>query len=283
MLQNIPFMIFLHYLCAVMKHFAFILIIAFAMASCSGDGARREAAANLLAQARTMVDNRSYDSAIAVIDTINIKYRDCLEQRRDATLLRLEALSALTRDSIASAELALRAVTESVDSLAPLFRFVDVPGTAGYYVDKNIYSGEEMASSGIQVRVDDQGYCFVVAVVAGRKIGLSRIVCGDVSTPVLQCVDVENSEVMSVTQEPATPLLDALSAISGSATVELAGSKGKVNIKLGEKQLRAIASTWRYSKALQQKRALSIRLEKLERQLAKLSDQLAQQTPLPDE
>ena len=261
-----------------LKIFA-IFAAVMALSACSGNGARREAAAALVENARELVAAHQYDSALVVLDTLNVKYRDCLDQRQDGTRVRLEALAALTRDSIAAAELQLRAVNLEVDSLAPQFKKIDVAGTDGYYVDKNVYTGNEMASTGIQVRVDDKGYCFLVANVAGRRIGLERIALGNISTPAAKCIDVEGSEIMSVTQEQAADLLNALSQTSGKAALTLVGSKGKADVSLNSKQLQSIAETWRYARGLQQRRALSIRLEKLERQLAKLSDQQASLIP----
>lgn len=259
------------------------LFVAAMVVACSGNNSRREAAAGLVAQARSLSDSHQYDSALVVLDTLNVKYRDCLEERREGTMVRLAALSALTRDSIAAGEIWLRAVTSEVDSLAPLFRKVEVEGTEGFFVDKNVYTGSEMNVNGIQARVDDQGYCFVIAGVADRKIGLQSISYADVSTPKAKSIEIEGSEIMSLTQEVAAPLLNALSSAGGSAKVILEGSKGKVAVTLNSKQIEAIKGTWRYAKALQLQRLINIRLEKFERQLARLSDQIASQTPVPDE
>ena len=269
-----------------MRKYLALSIIAAAtlcVGSCGGDNSRKEAARNLVEQARSLTVSHQYDSALTVLDTLNIKYRDCLEQRKEGTLVRLEALSALTRDSIAAAELQLRGVSAVVDSLAPLFKKVDLEGTDGYYVDKDIFTGNEMNTTGIEARVDDKGYCFVIANVSGKRIGLNSIVFGDTSTPPTPSIEVEGSEIMSVTQEAAAPLLDALSNTTGKAVITLSGPKGKATATLSAKQIKAIADTWEYARAVQNSRLLNIRLEKLERQLAKLSDQLASQTPVEEE
>lgn len=262
------------------------VIIAFAtlaLASCSGDSSRRQAAQSLVEQAQSLSETHHYQEALTVLDTLDVKYRDCIDQRREGTRVRLSALSSLTRDSLASAELQLRGLQVEIDSLDPMFKKVDIEGTEGFWVDKNVYTGSEMNSTGIQVRVDEQGYCFVVANVAGRRIGLRSISYGGVATPDGQSIEIEGSEIMSVTQEPAAELLSALSEAKGKAVVTLLGSKGKAEVTLNAKQLAAIAATWQYARALQEHRAVSIKLEKLERQLAKLSDQLASQIPVPDE
>lgn len=270
-----------------MKPLITLILAAFAIVAiiggCTNDKARREAANDLVDQARRLSEDHQYDSALVVLDTLDVKYRDCLDERREGTRLRLATLASMTRDSIAADELKLRSVMAEIDSLSPDFKKIKIAGTEGYYVDRQVYSGSEMNSTGIQVRVDDQGYCFVVANVAGRQIGLNRIVYGDTATSPVESVKVEGSEIMSVTQESAAPLLEALSKADGKATVTLSGTKGKTDISLSAGQLKSIRSTWNYARALQQKRELSIRLEKLERQLAKLSDQLALQTPVEEE
>ena len=267
------------------KSFRIILstLLMVCIMGCGADNSRREAAAALVEQARSLTEAHQYDSALVVLDTLNIKYRDCLDERREGTLVRLSALSSLTRDSLAAAELQLRSVTTEIDSLAPHFRKVEVEGTEGYYVNMGIYSGSEMNNTGIQARIDDQGYCFIVANVEGRRIGLNSIGFGDISTPAINSIEVEGSEIMSITQEAAADLLNALSQGKGVAKIVLNGVKGKVDVTISPKQREAIVATWHYAIALQQQRALNIRLEKLERQLARLSDQLASQIPLPEE
>lgn len=253
------------------------------LGACSGDKARHEAAMALVEKAQQLSDGHRYDSALVVLDTLNIKYRDCIDERKKGTMVRLEALSALTRDSIAVAELQLRAISEEVDRLAPEFKKVEIEGTDGYFVDKNTYTGNEMTRNGIQVRIDDQGYCFIIANVAGKRIGLNSISYNNISTPPVNSIEVEGSEIMSVTQEPAVELLNALSDADGKAAVNLVGSKGTVKVELSAKEVQSIGMTWRYALAVQQSRALNIRLEKLERQLARLSDQIAAQTPVDSE
>ena len=87
----------------------FLISIIF-LGSCSGNSERKEQAAQLVAKAQNLVDAHRYDSALVVLDTLNIKYRDCLDERREGTLVRLQALSSLTRDSLAAAEINLRGV-----------------------------------------------------------------------------------------------------------------------------------------------------------------------------
>lgn len=253
------------------------------LASCSGDNARREAAQSLLEQARTLVANHHYDSAIVVLDTLDKSYRDCLEQRREGTTVRLTALADLSRDSLASCEVQLQQSQTELARLQPGFKKIDVAGTEGYYVDNATYTGSEMNTTGIQARVDDEGYLFIVANVSGRKIGLCRIEYGGVASGDGESVAIEGSEIMSLSQEKTAELVDALASATAPATVALVGTKGKAQVKLNAKQLASIRDTRDYASALQRTRRLQIMQEKLERQLARLNDQIANQIPVDEE
>lgn len=246
--------------------------------SCGGNGARTEAAQNLLEQARTLAAAHDYDSAIVVLDTLDRSYRDCLAERRAGTAVRLEALSALTRDSLASADLQLRAVDVTLDSLAPRFRHIDVAATSGYSVYSDAYTGSEMNSNSLQARVDPEGYLFIVANV-NKAIGLNAIAYGGAEARG-ESVKIEGSEIMSLMQEGSSELVNAICNATPGAVVRLSGTKGKVEVKLDKKAIAAFRASRAYATALQQKRRLSISAEKLERQLQKLGDQQAQLEPI---
>ena len=57
-------------------------------------------------------------------------------------------------------------------------------------------------------------------------------------------------------------------------------SLGKATVKLDAKALEAMRATRDFAQALQRERRLNITLEKLERQLARLNDQIANQIPV---
>lgn len=248
-------------------------------AACSGKGARIEAARGLVDNARALVEARKYDSAMVVLDTLDVKYRDCIEQRKEGTTVRLTALSALTRDSLVSAEMQYNHNKQLLDELQPAFEKVDIAGTDGYYVDKATYTGKEMNTTGIQARVDDQGYLFLTVNLYGKRIGLNAISYDGITTSPGESVEVEGSEIMSLSQEKTAALLDRLVAATAPVKITLDGTRGSATVTLDAKQLKSIAVTRDYARALQTDRRLSITLEKLERQLARLSDNLANQVP----
>ena len=259
-------------------------LIAGAIAGCGTDTSRTEAATSLLADAQRKVEARQYDSALIMLDTLDVKYRDCLEQRRQGTLVRIAALSTMTADSLASAKLDYAAAEEAIGRLQADFRQIKLEGTEGYWVDKAVYSGSEMNKTSVQVRVDEKGYMFMVVNLSGRRIGLNGVKCGNVEASG-RSIEVEGSEIMSLHQEAAKPLIDALTqaAKEGEKSVQitLTGRKGTVNLNLDSRQLQSIAKTDEYASALQQLQHSSIALEKLERRMSKLNDQLANMTPAP--
>lgn len=259
-------------------------VAAAALASCGADTARRDAAASILADAQQLVEARQYDSALVMLDTLDVKYRDCLEQRRQGTLVRIAALSTLTGDSLAASKLDYAAAEEAIGRLQGAFKEVKLEGTDGYWVDKAIYSGSEMNKTSVQLRVDDKGYMFMVVNLSGRRIGLDAVKYGEVEARG-RSIDVEGSEIMSLHQEAVKPLVDALTQAAKdgakSAQLTLSGKKGTAKITLDARQLKSIMDTDEFALALQQRQHTAIVIEKLERRMTKLTDQMAQMTPEP--
>lgn len=249
------------------------------VAACSDNHAREAAATALVSDARAQVEAQNYDSAMVLLDTLDVKYRDCIAQRKEGTVVRLTALGALTRDSLVSAEMQMRANKEVLDELTPQFKKIDIAGTEGYFVDKETYTGKEMNTTGLQARVDDEGYLFIVVNLSGRRIGMNALSYDGVTTPTAESVAIEGSEIMSLSQEKTVELLDRVLASPAPVMITIVGSKGNATVTLNAAQLTSLATTRRYAGALQTNRRLSINLEKLERQLAKVSDNLANQIP----
>lgn len=246
------------------------------LSSCSNVKKDRAEKANaLLTRASALVESYKYDSALVVLDTLDIKYRDCIVERNKGTEIRINALASLTRDSLASAELQLRESQQQLDALQPKFKKVEMEGTDGFYVFAPTYTGKEMNTTCLQPRVDDGGYFFIVVNNAGKNIGLNALSYNDVKTAKGESVRIEGTEIMSLMQEGTSAFVDALCNAQAPAVVTLEGTSGKTSVKLDTKALEAMRATRDYARALQTTRHLNINLEKLERQLASLNDQLA--------
>lgn len=244
------------------------------LCSCSSDS-RSEEAANLLEQASQASAQKDYTRAFNLLDSLDTAYRDCLEQRRQGTRLRTEALRDMTLDSIAINDRMLTALQSAVDSLQDKFNHVDVAGTKGYEVYNATKDKWDMNKTGIQARLDEDAYFFIAVNCQGQTIGLNAIeACGQTARSGSH-IAVENSEIMNVNQPDAKDLMEALIKAPAPVKVTLSGSKGTKSVTLDAAALEAFKATWQYAQARQNLRTTLIRRERLERQLSRLRDTLA--------
>ncbi len=257
-----------------------LIAAAFGMGSCSGDSSRSEIADSLIATARQQMDARDYQGVVSTLDSLDRSYRECVAQRRAGTRMRLEALQSIAYDSLAINEVDFVKTQATSDSLKSQFKFVGIAGTDGYYVDKSVYTGREMAATSVQPRVDDKGYFFIAVNLNGKKIGLNGLSYGSVSTRTGdQSLAVESSEIMTLSQENVADLVAALGSATAPAKLILNGSKGKAAVTLDGKQLQAFVRTWQYAMAVQQHKSAEARREHLQNQITHLQEKLSQ---LPD-
>lgn len=247
--------------------------LALIAASCGSDS-RTDSADRLLDSAREACAKKEYPAALAFIDSLDRGYRDCLDSRRRGTRLRMEVLRDMTLDSIGANDARLSQLQQSVEQMQSDFRHIDVPGTAGYLVYAPARDSWNLARTGIQPRVDPDGYFFIAVNLAGRAIGLSAISL-DGTEARGNAAAVEGSEIMNVGQEAATPLVEILIDRQAPVRLSLDGTRGKAAVTLDAKALESFKATWRYSSDRRELRRNLIRRERLERQLSKLRDQLA--------
>ena len=248
------------------------------MASCSGNNQRAEEAQSLLNEAQYLAEGRDYTGAIAMLDSLDTAFRDCVDLRRQGTLIRIQALIALTEDSIAADEQRRPALQHCLDSLSSQFITVSMQGTAGFRAYKPTFNGAELNSTCIRPRIDERGYFYAVVNLQGQRIGLNSIVMDDIAVSG-QSISMEGSEMMSLSQEVIAPLAEAIYYSSASSlTLNLIGSKGRSSIRLSSRDIAAWKSTWYYAKLLQAMETANIRREKYENQLETLSGQLSQLT-----
>ncbi len=236
---------------------------------------REDAANSLLQEARQLVAVNDYQGAMALLDTLDVTYRDAVDVRRQGTCVRAEALIALTADSIAADEARRPSMIAAHDSLQRMFKHINLAGTDGYYVHSKTYTGREMSTTGLQARVDDKGYFFVVVNLSGRSIGLNAVEYGGAMTTPAQSMSVEGSEIMSLPQESLSTLSAAIDAApAGALKVKLLGTKGTATAKLSAAQAEAYRTTWRYARLKQMVQQANARREKYERQMVALQEKL---------
>ncbi len=250
------------------------------MASC-GDG-EREAAAELVAQSEAALENHNYAGAITLLDTLNSRYPAQTELRRSALRLRAQAIEGIAIDSIQVADANLARTTIDREAWNDRFRRVESSvGLESYFIPKNAPE-KVMTATGIQPRVSEKGFFYIVANVQGKSIGLNSIEFVDGATSVSssaispsRLVKVEGSESASFNPEELEGVGEWLQQHPGTSKLILRGSKGNATVKIDDKLRSQLVDCYQYSEALQAQRLASLRREKYERMLATARDQLA--------
>ncbi len=271
---------------------AIIAAVALSALSCTSESERRaRAAGELHEQAAALVEEHRYEQAIALLDTIDSAYRDQTAVRRAGLATRAAAIEGLAISRIEPAGKRLALAQLAVDSLCALFAAVDGPrGLEGYSVPKELAKTEVTASTGVQPRVDGEGYLSIAAVVKGRPIGLNSIsvttAAGTVQSEPQspdRLITSEGAELASFRQEEVTDVLEALQAAGDSpAKLHLNGLRGSVEVKLTPALRAALVRSLQYAMARQELRAAALERERLERTLRTARDHKAN-APLPSD
>lgn len=243
-------------------------------ASCSKSDDRAAEARNLLDRAETLRAGHDYEGAVALLDSVDKAYRDCLDERKAGTKIRIQTLIDLTTDSLQVGESRRESRQHQIDALSSRFITVSMAGTRGYRAVKDVFTGSEMAGTFVQPRIDENNYFFLAVNNAGKRLNLSGVEFGEVSAAG-KSVNMEGSEMMSLSQESVADLSRAIAdAPEGALTVYLVGEKGRTPLKLTAKQAQAWRDTWLLAMLLQEKTLDDIHFEKYSANIEKLQEQL---------
>lgn len=262
-------------MCNAFKTIAVVSLMAMTLYSCGNDKQRETDAQALVEQASALRERGDYGGAIALLDTLDTKYRDCRDQRREALRLRVETLMSMSADSLKGIEEQRPALVKSAESLAGDFVNVTMPGTEGYRVARVARTGNEMNVNTVQARIDEKDYFFIMVNVT-RPIGLNAVTFGKAVAKGTS-LKMDGSELMTLSQEDCTALAEAVAAAPAGSpvTFDVCGTRGNVKVKLNARQADAFRNTWAYANALQQIRLLNIRGEKYAQQIDALQTRLA--------
>ncbi len=248
-------------------------------------GERKDAEA-LYARSQAEIENGNYAAAIEVLDTLNARYPGQVAVRRNALGLRARAMEGLAMDSIGLADAELAAATIAEDSLRALFRHVPppAPGMEGYWLPTGT-SERAMASTGIQARVNDDGYLYMVAALNGRRIGLRAIELKAGSQTVrsgaisaARLVTVGSTETASFNQEEVAEFGPWLAEHPSANKIVFVGTSTTTQATLTPAMRAEIELCHNFAMAVQAKRMATIRREKYERMLRAARDQMANHT-----
>lgn len=262
-----------------------------ATTSCTSEAERRAARAEALRlEAETLAASGDCEQSLALLDSLDRAYREQTDVRRRAMATRATAIERRSLQLIGPADSLLAASQLRVDSLGALFVHIDGPrGLEGHYVARELRTNDVTASTGIEPRVDAEGYLSIAAVVKGRRIGLNSL---SITTPAgtqrvepvdgARSIESEGTELTSFRQEEVAHLLEALAAAEGSpVSMHLDGTRGSVELKLSPAMRTALLRTWQYAMACQRLRSARIERERLERTLQTARDHRAN-APLPE-
>ncbi len=255
---------------------------------CACGNSAREGAEELYKQSESAIEARNYSGAIVLLDTLNSRYPAETGIRREALRLRARAMEGIAQDSIQAGDKALAEATIRREELDAKFRHVDSSvGLEGYFIPKGAPE-KVMTATGIQPRVTDKGYFYIVANVQGRAIGLRSIsfvngaeTCSSSEISPSRVIKVEGSESCSFNPEDLEGVGQWLKDHPDASKVVLVGTKGNADVKLTKELKAQLVECYDYACALQAQRLASIHREKYERMLATARDQLAN-LPVPE-
>lgn len=268
----------------------YVCAAAVLVAAVACGNSERDSAKALLDESRQAVEKHDYNKAFELLDTLNVRYRAQTEVRREALVLRAQAMEGMAMDSISAGDRALAEATLALDAFDGKFKHIDSSvGLDGYYLPDGV-SDKVMTATGIQPRVSDDGHFYIVANVQGRSIGLESIEFSangaSVSSAALspsRVITVEGSEIASFTPEDLEGIASWLIANPDLSRCVLHGSKGNLDVKLTPAIKKQLVECAAYAEALQAKRLALVHREKYERMLAAARDQLANMPQDKDE
>lgn len=265
-----------------------LISVFFALSILSCGNKEKDSAVELYTKSEIALQNHELNEALGYLDTLNARYPKEVTVRRDAMRLRARIIENMAMDSIGDADAALAEATIHLDEWRPKFRHVESSvGLEGYFLPNGV-DEKMMTQNGIQGRVSDKGFFYVVANVQGKAIGLNsfELISGSdaVSSAEISAarvIKVEGSESASFNPEDIEAVGPWLDGHGTPSTLVLRGTKGNVKVKLTKTQGEELKDCYYFSQALQAQRRASIRREKFERMLATARDQLANM-PVPE-
>ena len=264
---------------AIIKQTVSVAIMATSvfMISCGGESETARAARLLYEQARSCNLDGNPMEALILLDSLQSTYKTETEWQRSAMKLRPTVMINSTEMQIKAVEDSIAMLEELYNSLLPRMKKVDDPRLVEpYYVDKATFNAEFMNGTGLQPRVSEIGqFYFVSSVNPGGLRHTGFTLAGDSDTATAGPVPydgemnyrINGSEVITYSPEQSEAAGKLAAENRGRAmTLILTGGKSS-NMKLGSKQVDAIANCYDFSRAIVDARQLAFERERLNRQL----------------
>lgn len=257
-------------------------MLALVMAGCANPEAETAKRAEaLLESAQTALDAQNYPATLQLVDSLDRSCKEAVDVRRRAMPLRAKAIEGLTLDSLADINTRLAACMQTIDSLGRSMTVID-DGAGGYSLPSAWPSKNDIMATGIEPRVDRQGFFRLVVKNSDKQLGLNAVSFGEgagaVSTAALpgdRVARVEGSELMSLSREEFMPVVDWLMSNPAGGTVTLTGTTGTRQLTLTPAMALGLRHAWEFGEAYQQMLTLDHHRAILEKRLKIARDQQA--------
>lgn len=261
-----------------------IIAVSFSVFACgtAGSGENGECTPQeLLDSIKSEISRADYAGAIALIDTLNSRFPNEIDVRKQTLLLQAKAMEGLIRDSIPMVEDHMTATQLEVDSLMKFFVAVRENGLPTYWVEKSV---RNLSANSVQPRLQDESSPWVL-VVKGPKasqIAGIRVNTENSSEQVLP-EDMASRRVQGTSSEMATiqgselqPVVDVLNGPEGqNASLSIVGANGDTRVKMTRALHDAILRTARVAQLKEENRRARLHRELLERKLIVAQNQIA--------
>lgn len=251
-----------------------------ALAACKS--ADQKAAESLLQQAKGLMANKNYTTAIALLDSLNATYPKQIDERYEATLLKAKAMREYTEQQTLVADSIIALLTPKMEAYEGKFEHVPgKDGMAGYFVAKGAYVPVFTSTTGIEARVSDADYSFYMAASSDDKhIGITQIVLDTEAGPGAksEALDPENSrsgdtdkfgvDLATFTTSEVSDLAQwAADNASKITAFTLVGKVGEITKPMSPEQAEAIGQAWNFSQIAFRLHHARVLSEKLNRQI----------------
>lgn len=243
-------------------------------------------AQSLLEEAKIAVNNRDFEKAVTLIDSLNSAYPKAIAQRKSAMSIRPEAIVGKTMRQLEINDSTDASLQASRDSLMRYFTKIDKKGLyAPYFIHNGLAGMSIYNRTGVEPRISDEGSLSLITSVVGRNcqhtsVSLTAPDGTSVATPEASYDGERNlrengTEMIVYSTEEAMPIaVFAKDNIGKNLTLRFNG-KSPFSRQLSESEHRALAASASLAAIQSQIVYLKRAHSRLEQQLQLARDQAA--------
>lgn len=143
------------------------VMVAMAMAAC-GTSKEEQGAKDMLEQATDSFNNKNYNEALEILDSLQFIYPEQTAVRREAMALRPIVIEKATQGELEACDSLIKLAQEKYEQAKGKMTFINNPELVeGYWVATSVAKNNFMESTGLQGRVDQSGDFYLISEVNG--------------------------------------------------------------------------------------------------------------------